>query len=184
MANCLTGVSQQCDGTGNIAGLAALWLARKNQIASFTFDITGRVTGIVMVDVSDTFSKFEFDEDTAYLNQPWTVKNSNTNVKQSIMFKNAKLDTTKRNAIMTLISCATCGVVGIAKDNNSKYWVVGIQKDPETDEVIYRSLKPVSGSANTGADSENDYNGFETMMEAKNGEFAREWTLGEEGIPA
>lgn len=185
MSNCLTGLSQGCDGTGNIAGIAELYLTRKNQIASWTFNVSGQITGIVMVDVADTFAKFEFDEDTAYLNQTMTVKNGNTNVKQAIKFNNAKMDTTKRNAIMTLVSCSTCGVVGLVKDNNSKWWVVGILKDPdsESNDVIYRSLKVVSGSGNTGADSENDYNGFETMLEAKNGEYAREWTLGVDGIP-
>ena len=183
MANCLTALTLACDSSGNMAGIARLWLTSKQQILNLTFNATGQVSGITMLSAVDKFQEFQFDEDTAYLNQTLSVKNKNTTIKQAIKMNHAKMDTTKRNALMTLISCSLCGLVGIVLDNNNKFWFVGILKDSTTGAFVLKSLKVVSGSGNTGADSENDFNGFETMLEAKNGEYAREWTLGVAGIP-
>lgn len=178
----LTGLSNTC-GTGNTAGIAKFWLAPKDDIADITFDVNGKVDSITMVG-GKIFYVYEFEEDTAFFNQPLTINKSNIFIKHTLQWENAKMDTTKRNELMNLIECSLCGLVGIIKDNNGILWFSGVKYDSETDTWSFKPLKAISSDGGqTGANPESDENKFVHILEGRNGEYARELGIAESAIP-
>ena len=177
----LLGLSNTC-GTGNTAGIAKLWAIPKDDVTAVTFDASGRVDSVTLA-AGKVWAAYEFEEDTGFFNQPVTVTKSNISIKHTVQFENAKMDTTKRNELMNFIECGLCGMILIIKDNNGIFWFSGVNRDGETATYTVKPHKPItSPGGETGADSEADENKFTTVTEAKNSEYAREWTLGEAGI--
>lgn len=71
----------------------------------------------------------------------------------------------------------------IVRDNNDKYWYLGISYDTVAAAYADKPMKTVTSAGHeTGADSEADQHTITLQFEGKNREFAREWTLGEAGI--
>ena len=177
----LTGLSNTC-GTGSTAGVAKFWAIPKDDITDVTFDGTGRVDSVTLA-AGKIWYKYEFEDDTAFFNQALTINKSNVFIKHTLQWENAKMDTTKRNELMNLIECSLCGLVVIVKDNNGVFWFSGIKYDSESETWSFKALKAISSEgAQTGANPESDENKFVHILEGRNGEYAREWTLGEAGI--
>lgn len=177
----LTGLSNTC-GTGNTAGVAKFWAIPKDDITDVTFDGSGRVNSVTLAS-GKIWYKYEFEDDTAFFNQSVTINKSNIFIKQTLQWENAKMDTTKRNELMNLIECSLCGLVVIVLDNNGIYWFAGIKYDTENETWSFKAMKAISSDgAQTGANPESDENKFVHILEGRNGEYAREWTLGEDGI--
>ncbi len=178
----LTGYAETCDDEGNTAGISAIWFASKNDVSTLTFNAQGQLSGITMV-ASKVFYKWTFDPDTAFFNQPKSVSNKSPFVKQSIQFTNPKMTTDLINAIDALDACAICGLVAIVKDNNGKFWLVGV-KYFSNGTYSFTGLYPAqSDGAVTGANPEGDVNKITTAFESKTGKYARESVVAESAIP-
>lgn len=178
----LTGWTDTCDDEGNIAGIDAFWAAHGSDIDDITYGVNGAITAITMV-ATKKFYKYEFPEDVGFLNQPITVNKGTQFIKQTLSFTNYKFRTALRNAIENLLTCGICGdLVIIVRDNNSKYWLLGVKKTATG--FIVKGMKPISSEgAKTGTNSESDSNEVVIQLEGKVGEFAREFEGEEADIP-
>lgn len=179
----LSGWTETCDEDGNIAGIDAFWMAHGDDIATITYDGTsGAVTAITMTGAA-VFVKWDFPEDVGFLNQPLAVNKGNQSIKQILNFTNFKFRQTLRNAIANMLACALCGdLVIIVRDNNIRYWLCGVKKTSTG--FIIKGFKAVSSDgAKSGTNSESDSNEVVIQLEAKVGEFAREFSGDEGDIP-
>lgn len=182
MAACtLTGFVETCDDDGNIAGIESIWFTEKNNISALT--ISGRqITAVTMVS-GKVFYKWTFEPDTAFFNQPKTVTSRVPFIKQNIQFSNSKMKTTLISALEALDNCAQCGLVAIVKDNNGKFWVLGVKLFANGSYSFVGVYPAQSDGAVTGANPEGDQNKVTTAFEAKTGKFAIESTIAEGSIP-
>jgi hypothetical protein len=179
----LVGNTNTCDEDGNTGGIEVAWFASKSDIASLTFDVQGRLTAIAMV-ATKVFVKWEFEPDTAFFNQPKTVLKNAPFYKHLLTFINPKISTDIINAVGSLDSCGICGLVAIVKDNNGKFWLLGVKYFASTSTYSITGIYPAaSDGAVTGANSESDSNQITTAFEGKVGKLARECDIETSDIP-
>lgn len=164
------------------AGIKVLWAINCAKVATLTF--TNReVTAITLVVATpaNTFSKIEFEENTAFFNQAKTRNKSSTNVTQTISFIEPGLSNTVRNALEDL--GGNCCVHVIVRDNSNNYHYAGISYDSVEDEWFSDNMKTGEGSSNTNTDPAADSAEYIETLVGNSLFYAPFWTLGEAGIP-
>lgn len=125
----LTGLAAQCKDS--VGGVAKVWLADS---ASVTWDVsTGDHT--VKPDATTAFKVYNVRKGAASMTSTLTVNDNAGNYFTTEVTMNfLKMETSKRLEVMAMLMGQTTGIV---KDNNSRYWAIGINN-------------PLEGSAGTG----------------------------------
>lgn len=133
MANCtsytLTGLNAGCKDS--VGGVAKIWLADKSAV-TWTIDAS---THTIKPDATSAFKVYNLRRGAASMTSTLTVNdNAGSYFSTEVAINFLKMETSKRLEVMAMLMGQTTGVV---KDNNSKYWAVGINN-------------PLEGSAGTG----------------------------------
>lgn len=175
-------IGENCDPDGNTAGINAVWAVPSKDIDSITFDANGEVTAIAL-DAGIAWAKYTFEDDTAFFNQPYESQGVNLSVKQQLLFVLPKMSTETRDAAMSLLQCALCGLICVVRDNNGRMWVGGVRLF-STGDWTPKAFKPLGAAgAETQANSESDKNQITTQLESKNSEYARVFQGVEADLP-
>ena len=130
MANCsnLTGGILDSCNTG-FSGIDKIFIANGNETTSFT-QVAGVVTAINVdaVDLTPAdFYTFNTPRQTSSLDETITVTQENGTVTydQAITLVFNQMEAAKRNEI--LLMAQSTAMIIVAKDNNSRYWSVGLE---------------------------------------------------------
>ncbi len=173
MATCVTtGRTRNC-ATSISGGVEFVYLVDKEDVDSITIGANQEVTGIVMNPIAAVFFKFEFAPDTAQFTEALTNENCATAVVQTLVMNWRGRNQDDRNSIMELANCC-CGMVVIHGENTGVSWIWGFD---QTEEAFLSAADGDSGAAKS------DPNQEVLTLVANATKKAREWTLGEGGIP-
>ena len=125
----LSGLNAGCKDS--VGGVAKVWLADS---ASVTWDVsTGDHT--VKPDATTAFKVYNLRKGAASMTSTLTVNdNAGSYFTTEVTMNFLKMETSKRLEVMAMLMGQTTGIV---KDNNGKYWAIGINN-------------PLEGSAGTG----------------------------------
>jgi len=135
------------------AGINTIWVTACENVTDLTFDADALITAITMAS-GQVFVPIKFEKDTAFLNQALTRPKSGMVVKQTISFTEPGLSPYLRKQLIELNEC--CCNICIVQDNTGLRHVCGISYNSSTDTFQVEDMKGGEGSANTGANSEND----------------------------
>lgn len=140
------------------AGISHLYINSATNVTDLTFDAERLITAITVdATVGKGFRRFEFDEDTAFLNETLTRAangRGGNNVAVSLSLNIAGRDAADLNALENLSQFRNLHIIVV--DNNGKMWYVGISYNETTDTWKTEGLRTADGSANSGADPTND----------------------------
>jgi len=171
MAGCLMGGNTKNCNAKKTGGSNWLYLADKSNVASITVGVDNEITGITMV-VGEVFYKFEFAANKSQFLEALNNEGG-PQVTQTYNMIWESWDQDQRNLLMDMINC-NCGMVAIHSENTGKQWFWGYE---ETEEAYLFTGDRDSGTAKS------DINQVAPVLQALATEYAREWTLGEVGIP-
>ena len=142
MANCtsytLSGLNAGCKDS--VGGVAKIWLADQSAvvwtITKTTDPSTGAITNATAKpDATSAFKVYNLRRGAASMTSTLTVNdNAGSYFTTEIAINFLKMETSKRLEVMAMLMGQTTGIV---KDNNGKYWAVGVNN-------------PLEGSAGTG----------------------------------
>lgn len=133
MANCtsytLSGLNAGCKDS--VGGVAKIWLADKSAV-QWTIDSSAHT---IKPDATSSFKVYNLRRGAASMTSTLTVNdNAGSYFTTEVAIQFLKMETSKRLEVMAMLMGQTTGVV---KDNNGKYWAVGINN-------------PLEGTAGTG----------------------------------
>ena len=147
---CLTaGITISCDSGGCSGGLANIWLANVDDIASITVSGNGEISAITMV-ATKVFYNFNFQDQQASFTESVVVENCVKSVDQVLEFTVPCRNSELTQAIEELMGCC-CGLVAIFEDMQGITWLIG---DLNKRRVRLRTNTGASGAALTDANSE------------------------------
>ena len=188
MALCIIQGRSQADDVcfdGGRAGIEVMWLNSADKVTDLTFNTERQITAITTpIEVGDGFKRFEFEADTAFLNQAKTRTRDGkgaVNVAVQISFNLGSLVTGDLNALENLNQFKRLHAV--IRDNNGKYWYAGINYFEPTDTWTNAGLITGEGSANTGADPTADAALLTETLVANSNWYLREYVGTEAEIP-
>lgn len=125
----LTGLNAGCKDS--VGGVAKIWLADKSAV-QWTIDSSAHT---IKPDATSSFKVYNLRRGAASMTSTLTVNdNAGSYFTTEVAIQFLKMETTKRLEVMAMLMGQTTGVV---KDNNGKYWAVGINN-------------PLEGTAGTG----------------------------------
>lgn len=125
----LTGLNAGCKDS--VGGVAKIWLADKSAV-QWTIDSTAHT---IKPDATSSFKVYNLRRGAASMTSTLTVNdNAGSYFTTEVAIQFLKMETAKRLEVMAMLMGQTTGVV---KDNNGKYWAVGINN-------------PLEGTAGTG----------------------------------
>lgn len=149
---------ENCRSRTGSAGITALYLIPYDDIdhvTGITWDADEQATAIPVG--VNTWTKFVFEDNTAFLNQEKQVNGSNINFAQTISINFANNDNGTRKALKALDEC--CELVAYVVDKQGATRLVGVlPKAASGTESLSNKLKTGAGSYNTGADPAADQN--------------------------
>lgn len=140
--------SDYCDVSQ--AGIRVLWAIDCQYVQSLEIDPDTRIVTGAALASGTSFSRIEFEQDTAFLEQGKSVNKSSVNYVQLLTFYEAGLDNEVRNALEDLNQ--HCCLHVIVEDNGGDRWYCGISYFPTLEEWQSEDMRTGDGSANTGAD--------------------------------
>lgn len=153
----LTGLNAGCKDS--VGGVAKIWLADQSAV-SWTVDSS---THTIKPDATTAFKVYNLRKGAASMTSTLTVNdNAGSYFSTEVAINFLKMETTKRLEVMAMLMGQTTGVV---KDNNSRYWAVGINN-------------PLEGSAGTGetGTAAGDANQYTVTISADDAELPYEIT--------
>lgn len=125
----LTGLNAGCKDS--VGGVAKIWLADKSAV-QWTIDSLAHT---IKPDATSSFKVYNLRRGAASMTSTLTVNdNAGSYFTTEVAIQFLKMETAKRLEVMAMLMGQTTGVV---KDNNGKYWAVGINN-------------PLEGTAGTG----------------------------------
>lgn len=125
----LTGLNAGCKDS--VGGVAKIWLADKSAV-QWTIDSSAHT---IKPDATSSFKVYNLRRGAASMTSTLTVNdNAGSYFTTEVAIQFLKMETAKRLEVMAMLMGQTTGVV---KDNNGKYWAVGINN-------------PLEGTAGTG----------------------------------
>lgn len=128
----LSGLNAGCKDS--LGGVAKIWLAEKESI-SWIIDTSTHTIKPDLSQVSTSFSVYNIRRGSASMTSTLTTnENAGSYFTTEITMRFLKMETSKRLEVMAMLMGQCTGVV---KDNNGKYWAIGIKN-------------PLEGSAGTG----------------------------------
>lgn len=163
----LVGLTRQCGLSSG--GVKKLWLAEVASVTSFTFS-TPAYSAITMGS-GLLFKVYEFEPDSAELKETVSYENNCMKVVHSIEFFLARMSATTRVAVEEIALAASCGLIGVAEDNNGVKWVLGYSQN----HLKLRPLSLKTGNGTTGKKL-TDANGYTLTIENENNELMRVYT--------
>lgn len=105
-------------------GVKTIYLADAVNVASFTLGTT-EYTDVVM-ESSELFYKFEFDQDTAeFRENSERSDNGGSITTQEVEFFYKGMSQADRDSIEDIIESSTCGIIAIVEDQDGVLWTVG-----------------------------------------------------------
>ncbi|MBR1575857.1 MAG: hypothetical protein IJ654_05335 [Bacteroidales bacterium] len=163
----LSGLIRDC--AGSVGGILEVLLANADDVSAITV-ANDKVTAITMV-ASAKFHRYAIRRGNGSLNSAFTVDDTSGNkfVTSEILMQFNRMETTKRIEIMAL---ARADLIGIVKDANGLYWLVGDADHP---------LGISAGEGPTGtAISDRNYYGI--TLQTQNLELPVEVQVGTDGV--
>ena len=125
----LSGLNAGCKDS--VGGVAKIWLADKSAV-QWTIDSSAHT---IKPDATSSFKVYNLRRGAASMTSTLTVNdNAGSYFTTEVAIQFLKMETSKRLEVMAMLMGQTTGVV---KDNNGKYWAVGINN-------------PLEGTAGTG----------------------------------
>lgn len=133
MANCtsytLSGLNAGCKDS--VGGVAKIWLADQSAV-TWSVDAS---THTIAPSATSAFKVYNLRRGAASMTSTLTVNdNAGSYFTTEVAMQFLKMETSKRLEVMAMLMGQTTGIV---KDNNGKYWAVGVNN-------------PLEGSAGTG----------------------------------
>ncbi len=158
--SCALSQSYTLDCKDSLGGIVEVYFMASQDVASYT--VSGGVVTALTKDTGKRFYKYELVKATSNF-----VENINASVENGTIFYQQeltvvlnKLQVNTRNEILLL---AKNLLVAVAKDNNGKYWYLGLT----------RGLDITAGSSQSGT-AEGDRSGYTLTFTAKEPELAPE----------
>lgn len=132
----LNGIAKDC--LANMGGIVEVLLANQGDVTVTIAD--GVVTAITMASGA-AFKSYKFPPETSYLSSPYVIDKTGgiLHVNNELYMQFNRMETAKRVEISAM---ALADLVGIVKDANGKYWIIGHEED--------RPLGLSAGDGNTG----------------------------------
>lgn len=153
----LTGLNAGCKDS--VGGVAKIWLADQSA-QTWTIDAS---THTIKPSATSAFKVYNLRKGAASMTSTLTVNdNAGSYFSTEIAMNFLKMETTKRLEVMAMLMGQTSGIV---KDNNGKYWAVGVDH-------------PLEGSAGTGetGTATSDANQYTVTISADDAELPYEVT--------
>lgn len=149
----------------NRPGNSTLWITEKSNISSVTFS-GGEVTAMTMT-TSGTFKTVAIDQDTLErVEEGKGSKTGNISYKHQIKFKLSKLATAMNTFRNALAEASICGMVGLIKDGNGTWWVVGYNES----DLGERPLRLMTNNSKSGVTPQDeDAANAEIVLETDSG---------------
>jgi hypothetical protein len=119
--------TQTCIGSNCAGGIgASLYLANKDDVASFAIDGNGNVTGITMV-LTKIFYSFDAKDYTQNFQESTAVTDGcSSSVTQTFSNTWSCRNQEARNAIIEMAQQSCCGMIAIHYENTGKTWIWGL----------------------------------------------------------
>lgn len=172
-----SGRSTNCGADACSGGIADdLYLANACEVDSVQIDgVSGKATGITMVDPANVFYPYDFRDYTAVFNETLTVnqENGNISVEQTFTMIWPCRNHADRTLIMDMAQNSG-GMVAIHGENTGIYWIWGYLNKRR---VKMNTNEGTSGTALTDANQET------LNLICATSEKAIEWEPGAAGIP-
>ena len=115
------GITKSC--VSRSGGLLEIHLANVEDVDTFT--LTSGVYTAVTMNASAVFFKFEFEQDTAEYRENVTMENGSIAATHEVEMFIGGLTATNRDRLQEIADQSVCGMIGIVKDANGVFWVVG-----------------------------------------------------------
>ncbi len=110
---------------GFAAGLKALYLIDKADVAFTLASGSTDTYDTVTLDSGKIWYQFEFEEDLAEFRETVEGERGSYKVTQEVEFFVKGLSATKRGDLQSLLDNSPCGFVAAVKDNNDVVWILG-----------------------------------------------------------
>lgn len=156
--NTLLGISLDCPG---IAGVSAVYIVKKENLASVTFSTLDLISGITMVS-DEKFLQYNFRRGNANFTSEGQKNDKNNTgfFTTTLNLQFNRQENSKRSELMELFKSE---VFIIVKDNNGEYYLIGYDKVMEG----YASVTTLSTA--TGAEA-TDGNMYTLVISSQTGE--------------
>lgn len=167
------------------AGISHIYFNSASNVTGLTFSADREITAIT-ADATEGkgFQRFEFDEDTAFLNEALTRAASGrggASAAITLSFNIAGRSTTDMNALENLAQFRNLHAIVV--DNNEKMWYVGISYSETTGNWKNEGLRTGEGSANSGANPTEDLTEIIQTLTCTQTWYSRAYVGDESAIP-
>ena len=171
-----TGLSIGCADLQSTGGITQILLRSWTATDAITYGATGThsIASILEVAADANWFVYEFKNETPALTISATKENGSTAFECGLSFMLPRLELTKNNALQSMLN--EC-MMGIAKDTNGKYWVLGVSEKYANEDVASRSqtyLNMATIEGGTGA-AYSDESGVTVSLMARQFELPREY---------
>lgn len=150
----LSGLNAGCKDS--IGGVAKIWLADYDSVEWTVSE------GVIAPDATTGFKVYKLRRGAASMTSNWQVNDNNSYCQTDLAMNFAKMETAKRVEVMAMLLGQTTGVV---KDNNGKYWALGVD----------RPLEANAGTGETGT-ATSDANQYTVTLQDESAEYPYEIT--------
>ena len=171
-----TGLAIACADLQATGGITQILLRSWGATDAITYGATGThsIASILEVAADANWFVYEFKNETPALTINGTKENGSTAFECGLSFMLPRLELSKNNALQSMLN--EC-MMGIAKDTNGKYWVLGVSEKYANEDVASRSqtfLNMATIEGGTGA-AYSDESGVTVSLMARQFELPREY---------